>query len=185
MAYSSELITKLGTSIFATDAWCAKEGAWQVELLAEKKMLQGKIFLAFQTISIAASGTAYAALETGDVPVMANIQSVTLVDGTLTIELFEGADLTTGTPVTINNMNRESSEASTVTLSVAPTVNTEGTKLDHLSLGSSGIGNTIVTSSLSARLAWRFKPNTKYLLKLTNNGASDINATFRATIVED
>ena len=185
IAGSGKLIKSDGSIIDILGSWCSHEEAWQVELLAEKKMLQGKIFLLFQQLTVPTSGFVYAALEIGDVPVMANIQSVTLADGLITVELFEEADLTTGTPITANNMNRESSAISSAIFSLAPTVISEGTKLDHLSIGATTIGNAISISTLGAKLAWRLKPNTKYLLKLSNAEATDVDATFRVTIVED
>ena len=185
MGKSGVMVTREGNAVDFTDAFSNIHGAFINQSLALKKLENGNIYLAVAHLTVPASGVAYLGFETGLSNVNVNLQSMTLSSDIVIAEMFEGSDFTTGTAVNINNMNRRSTNTSTVTISTAPTVNSEGTKIDEVSFGSTGIGNSITVSVLDAQLPWAFKTNTKYLFKLTNNGASDVDVIVRMVILED
>ena len=185
MGKSGVMVTREGNAVDFTDAFSNVHGAFVNQSLALKKLENGNIYLAVAQITVPASGDAYVGIETGTGNVCVNIQSMTLSSGIIIAEMFEGSDFTTGTMVNINNMNRRSTNTSTVTVSTAPTVNSEGTKIDEVSFGSTGIGNSITVSVLDAQLPWALKTNTKYLFKLTNSDGNDVDVIVRMVILED
>ena len=103
----------------------------------------------------------------------------------ITVEFFEGATVTaaTGTAAIPSNHNRNSALASGVTLLDAPTVTANGTKFAQVYIpGATGTGGT--RSGASAGVSnseWVLKPNTTYMIKVTNgsSGANDIQVNFQ------
>ena len=185
MGKSGVMVSREGEAVDFTDAFSNTHGAFVNQSLALKKLENGKIFLAVAQITVPASGVAYLGFETGSSNVNVNLQSMALSSGIIIAEMFEDSDFTTGTTVNINNMNRRSTNTSNVTISTAPTVNSEGTKIDEVSFGSEGIGSSITASVLDTQLPWALKTNSKYLLKLTNNNGTDIDVVVRTVILED
>lgn len=94
----------------------------------------------------------------------------------VTIEFFEGATVTasTGTTVIPSNHNRNSSKASGVTFLDAPTVTADGTKFAQVYIpGSSGVGGTRTGNSAgTSDNEWVLKPNTTYMIRVTNGSSS-------------
>ena len=168
-----------------TKGFCVNENAFITEDIAVQKMLEGKIFSTFIETTVTSSNSVYFAFQVGSNAVLANFVSIALGDGLLEIECFEEADISDGTPVRLYNMNRESSNTCEVTILNTPTVNTEGTKIDKIAIGSIAGANGSTTSILNTQLPWRLKPNTTYLVKFTNNDNSDIDIITRITIVND
>ena len=109
---------------------------------------------------------------------------VTSADKVL-IEFYEGATLTaaTGTAVTPSNHNRNSALASTTTLLDAPTVTANGTKFAQVYIpGATGTGGTRTGQSAgTSGSEWVLKPNTVYLIRVTNgsSGSNDIQVNFQ------
>ena len=103
----------------------------------------------------------------------------------VTIEFYEGATVTaaTGTAVTPSNHNRNSATASGVTLLDAPTVTADGTKFAQVYIpGATGIGGTRTGQSAgTSGSEWVLKPNTVYMIKVTNgsSGSNDIQVNFQ------
>ena len=103
----------------------------------------------------------------------------------VTIEFYEGATVTaaTGTAVTPSNHNRNSTLASKVTLLDAPTVTVNGTKFAQVYMpGATGTGSTRTGQSAgTSGSEWVFKPNTVYMVKVTNgsSGSNDIQINFQ------
>ena len=109
---------------------------------------------------------------------------VTSADKVL-IEFYEGATLTaaTGTAVTPSNHNRNSTLTSKVTLLDAPTVTANGTKFAQVYIpGATGTGGTRTGQSAgTSGSEWVLKPNTQYMIKVTNgsSGSNDIQVNFQ------
>ena len=185
MGKSGVMVTREGDAVDFTDAFSNIHGAFINQSLALKKLENGNIYLAVAQITVPASGVAYLGFETGSSNVNVNLQSMTLSSDIVIAEMFEDSEFTTGTTVNINNMNRRSTNVSDVTISTAPTVTSEGTKIDEVSIGSSGIGSSITASVLDAQLPWALKTNTKHLMKFTNDNGTDIDVVVRIIIIED
>ena len=103
----------------------------------------------------------------------------------VTIEFYEGATVTaaTGTAATPSNHNRNSTLASKVTLLDAPTVTADGTKFAQVYIpGATGTGGTRTGASAGvSNSEWVLKPNTVYMVKVTNgsSGSNDIQINFQ------
>ena len=103
----------------------------------------------------------------------------------VTIEFFEGATVTpaTGTAATPSNHNRSSALTSGVTLLDAPTVTANGTKFAQVYIpGATGTGGTRTGQSAgTSGSEWVLKPNTQYMIKVTNgsSGSNDIQVNFQ------
>ena len=103
----------------------------------------------------------------------------------VTIEFYEGATVTaaTGTAATPSNHNRNSALASAVTLLDAPTVTANGTKFAQVYIpGATGTGGTRTGASAGvSNSEWVLKPNTVYMVKVTNgsSGSNDIQINFQ------
>ena len=94
----------------------------------------------------------------------------------ITIEIFEDASVTGGTTYAAKNRNRNSNNTSQVSITINPTVNTEGNIIDKFYVGGgSGISDTTSGAITGNVDEWVLKPDTTYLIKITNNGASDSN----------
>jgi len=152
---------------------------------SEQKLLEGAAFHAFFETVVSAGDNAYFSFTTGPKPIIANIQTFTVNEGVVTIEMFEDADATGGSNVTIFNMDRTNTTPCSVTISNAPTVNAEGIRIDKTSVGSTAIANNVITSIINGYLPWRLKPNTTYLVKFSNADTSDINVITRILMLED
>ena len=103
----------------------------------------------------------------------------------VTIEFYEGATVTaeTGTAVTPSNHNRNSALTSGVTLLDAPTVTADGTKFAQVYIpGATGVGGSRTGASAGvSNSEWVLKPNTVYMIKVTNgsSGSNDIQINFQ------
>ena len=103
----------------------------------------------------------------------------------VTIEFYEGATVTaaTGTAATPSNHNRNSTLASKVTLLDAPTVTADGTKFAQVYIpGATGLGGTRTGASAGvSNSEWVLKPNTVYMIRVTNgsSGSNDIQVNFQ------
>jgi len=87
--------------------------------------------------------------------------------GAVVIQLFEGADATGGTAVTVVNRNRNiSGTANTTLVYHTPTVTTDGTKIVEKWIGNEGFKEDVGGEARgSSELI--LKQNTKYLIRLT------------------
>ena len=109
---------------------------------------------------------------------------VTSADKVL-IEFYEGATVTaaTGAAITPANHDRNSSLTSTTTLLDAPTVTANGTKFAQVYIpGATGTGGTRTGQSAgTSGSEWVLKPNTVYLIRVTNgsSGSNDIQVNFQ------
>lgn len=98
----------------------------------------------------------------------AHVMATTRAGGDLEAFLFEGTVVSAnGTPATISNRNRASAMAPTTALYQAPTITSDGNRIDgDLILG--GTGGVAPGTTQIGRVEWIFKPNTIYLGRLKN-----------------
>lgn len=98
-----------------------------------------------------------------------HIQYYANVGGNATIFLYEDTTFTggTGTLQTLFNKNRNSLNTSSNAVRLNPTVTGVGTLLQPM-LAPGGSGGITNGGSISERWEWVLKPNTNYLLRLTN-----------------
>ena len=87
-------------------------------------------------------------------------------------EILEGATITGGTATTVFNRDRTSTAVTNVAAVVLnPTVNTDGTRIDHQFIPG-GTGGQTVGGSSGPRHEWIFKPSTIYVVRLTNRAGT-------------
>lgn len=147
---------------------------------------EGIFFESYNKFTLAAAGTKLVTLKTPAAKYLhyRPTNLVTSADKVL-IEFYEGATVTaaTGTAVTPSNHNRNSALASGVTLLDAPTVTANGTKFAQVYIpGATGTGGTRTGSSAGvSNSEWVLKPNTTYMIKVTNSssGSNDIQVNFQ------
>jgi len=106
--------------------------------------------------------------------------NVTVSAGAFTIEFFESPTVTSnGTAQTAINLNRQSTNTHNMNIFSSPTVTSNGTLLKSVKIfqtgtGGKGSGNAIVSDK------WLLKPNTDYLVRITNNsgGVAEFVGSF-------
>ena len=87
-------------------------------------------------------------------------------------EILEGATITGGAATTVFNRDRTSTAVTNVAAVVLnPTVNTDGTRIDHQFIPG-GTGGQTVGGSGGTRNEWIFKPSTVYVVRLTNRAGT-------------
>ena len=167
------------------DTFCSATNGIKTISEPEAKLYQGKTFHGYAEMTVSGSETAYLAMTTGSVITTLDIQNFTLENDILKIELFEDAEITGGTPISLVNMDRNSSNTSSASVVKSPTVNSEGTLIDKSTAGSSTPASTTISTIIGGYLPWRLKPNTTYLLKFINDGSSDIDVISRILLIEE
>ncbi len=106
--------------------------------------------------------------------------------GEATYTLIEGADRSTGTPITAVNRNRVSSNTSLVGFSYNPTGGTTdgSTTLFTIHTGSTSQGANIgIEGSSQSPLEWILKPDTKYIITIQTY--ANVRATCGITWIEE
>lgn len=108
--------------------------------------------------------------------------------GDVRIEIFEGPTTSSdGTPVSAPNQNRNSTNTPGLNVFHTPTVSADGTKFwDHwlhpTASGSGGRQEGLVLSPMGTELV--LKPETNYLIKITNNSGATIDLMLRGLFYE-
>ena len=98
--------------------------------------------------------------------------------GPLRIRLFEGVTISAdGTPIAAHNMNRNSSNTSDLKAFDEPTITGEGEEME-IHLAPTGHKEGGLTDTVPVE--WIFKPDTNYLIRLTNGNAQAIEALLEA-----
>ena len=147
---------------------------------------EGIFFESYNKFTLAASAKRVITLKTPTAKYL-HYRPTTLVTSAdkVLIEFYEGATVTaaTGTAVTPSNHNRASALTSGVTLLDAPTVTADGTKFAQVYIpGATGLGGTRTGSSAGvSNSEWVLKPNTTYMIRVTNSssGSNDIQVNFQ------
>jgi len=102
--------------------------------------------------------------------------------GDIDFEAFEGATTSAdGAALTLQNVNRNSSNTPNIVLTAEPTVTDDGTSIFTLWVPptSAGVGNSANgVEGIGQGSEWVLKPSTKYLIRLTNNSGSTIDWSY-------
>lgn len=100
--------------------------------------------------------------------------------GDVDIQAFEGTTVSAdGTPLVVDNLNRNSVITPDMTMFFNPTVTADGTEIHNIWIPptSAGVGQSIQgVSGATAGEEWILKPSTNYLQRITNNSGSTISA---------
>lgn len=140
-------------------------------------------FLSYVSINLPAIpnlGISDGLIVTGAIPPHVKRLQVAASLGPISVDFFEDTVVgVQGTPVPVINANRLTSNVSLVTAFANPTVTTPGTSLGTLLIpGGSIFEGVIGTTGVINELL--IKPNSNYLIRLTNNSGATIegNATL-------
>lgn len=124
--------------------------------------------------AVAAAGNFDVEFNTGAKPVIIKDRQIAFTGAGITINVYEAPTTSAGTAGTVYNLNRVNPVATAVNYKTAPTVSAVGTQIGATTygLGGTGVGQTVVSSFSSPGVERALKPNTKYLLRITNNDAA-------------
>lgn len=99
-------------------------------------------------------------------------------------ELYEGATIANGTPLTPQNKNRNYANVNTVTVILNPTINVAGVRLENGFIPG-GTGPQAAGGVGQDRGEWILKPSTIYLLVITNRAGTSQPMSLRAEWYEE
>lgn len=124
--------------------------------------------------AVAAGGNFDVEFNTGSKPVIIKDRQIAFTGTGITVNVYETPTTSAGTAGTVYNLNRINPVAATVSFKTAPTVTGTGTQVGttNYGIGGSGVGQTVVSAFSSQGAERILKPNTKYLLRITNNDAA-------------
>lgn len=107
--------------------------------------------------------------------------------GAARLALYEGATTSAnGTAMLVANRNRKSADTPTAGIFYGPTVTALGTQLsDEFAPGGEAAGNRTVGSAFPSFEEWILKPNTRYVVRVTNVATVDITASFSLAFYEN
>jgi hypothetical protein len=128
--------------------------------IAHSEIHSGDSFKAYSRQAALGTGTVKYAIEVGADP-MHFVLDIGAYNGSLRVELYEGATFTSGTPLTIQNRNRISTDASVATITSGVTT-TDGALLDEMFVGAAGKSGDNARSESE----WILAPNTTYRVDL-------------------
>lgn len=142
------------------------------------RITKGKEFFGgYQWIDAADSSEKYIRIKTGASKIHGTLNVE--VDGKCLLEFFEDTTINaSGTLITNRNFNRNSSNTSNLELYYDTTTTNDGTKLGGKVFGSSSTGGFFGTSAsggLIEGVNWFLKPNSEYVLKVTNQAGETTN----------
>jgi len=151
-----------------------------VKSIVEEALADGRLFtVGFTTPSLAAAGTYLFGVTTGGRPVEYMDRSYVSDVTAFFVELFE-IPYSAGSPVLGLNRNYAIGGNGPVTHASAPTATPAGTPVATVrALASASTGNAQAQVPENER--YILKPNTQYVLRLTNQGSGAGTITFRWT----
>ena len=148
---------------------------------------EGRAFTVSQEGTVAAGALVNMLGRTGDKDVHFQGFQVSASDGNISVRLYEAPTITAdGTPIVIIARNRANSLVPTHTVFAGPTVTTPGTVLEHSHVYSTGSQGSHLSAGQGALSEdWVLKPNTDYLIQITNNGTVDLDFVAKFVWSED
>lgn len=106
-------------------------------------------------------------------------------EGKILVEVFEEADLTGGNNnVFVENLNRTSNKTPGTNVLDSPTVNDTGVKIYEQVFGSTGAAQNTKSGGVSEGSKFVFKPDTEYLVRVTNQSSTESDIGFLAEFFE-
>lgn len=151
-----------------------------IKTIVEEALAEGRLYtVGHTTASMAAAATYLVGFTTGSRPVEYMDRSYVSDVTAFFVELFENG-YTVGTTITPVNRNYPIGGVGPVSYVSTPTATIAGTPLATVrALASSSTGNAQAQVPENER--YILKPNTQYVLRLTNQGANAGTITFRWT----
>lgn len=124
--------------------------------------------------AVAAGANFDVEFQTGAKPVVIKNRQVAFTGTGITANVYEAPTTSAGTAGTVYNLNRRNPVTATASYKAAPTVTATGTQAGATTygLGGSGVGPSVVSAFAASGVERVLKPNTKYLLRITNNDAA-------------
>lgn len=107
--------------------------------------------------------------------------------GQCQLYLYEAANISGGTSVAVNNMNRNSAHVPATVVTYAPTVTNVGTAplVDGRVLPGGTNPNSRVGGGVRSGTEWELKPNTEYLFRVNNNSGAGIVISIGVEFYEE
>ncbi len=124
--------------------------------------------------SLAAGANFDVEFQTGAKPVIVKGRQISFTGTQITATVFEAPTTSGGSAATVYNLNRINPVATTCTVKTGITVSATGTQISAptYGIGSAGTGNSVNGTYAVDGAERVLKPNTKYLLRITNNDAA-------------
>lgn len=131
---------------------------------------EGRMYGAVYTTTAIAAGASYdLGILTGNSTMIYIPSTVVTSADSVTIGVYEGSTVTGGTTLASSSRQRNSTRASAVTLKTAPTVSDVGTFVISSFIGGvAGNPQSRQGGTLSGGNKMVLKPNTQYIIRLTN-----------------
>lgn len=146
---------------------------------------QGRMFLAqYENGALGNDGTLDILISTGDATVHLQGVEIAVGGGPDRLQIYEGVTTSNdGTGLTVLNKNRRSSNTPDAALYHTPTVTDLGTELDDIVFITAGRRAGAV-SVVGRGEEWVLQPNTKYLIRLTNQSGGVQQAQLHVLFYE-
>lgn len=155
--------------------------ALETKSTAEEQLSSGVLFtINYTTPSIGAAGTYLVGFITGSRPVVYMNRLYTATVNEAFVELYE-LTYTAGTPIPAGNRNFVIGGSGPVSYVAAPTATISGTPVATTKLIGSSTSGTSTVQLFSDSEFYILKPNTRYVLRLTNQDSNAGIITFRWT----
>lgn len=124
--------------------------------------------------AVAAGASFDIEFQTGTKPVIIKDRQVAFTGAGITINAYEAPTTSAGTAGTVYNPNRRNPIAATASYKTAPTVTAPGSQFGATTygFGGTGVGPSSVSAFATPGMERVLKPNTRYLLRITNNDAA-------------
>jgi len=150
-----------------------------------KRCFDGYVYHGYAKYTIDAEATAYLQIKTGGDAVCFMVDSIVTDGDKMTLKMYEGPTVTDGTTaVPLINRNRTSSNTSSVNAYSDPSGISGGTQIDEFYVGGT-VGQKIVGGDvLTAQKPLHFKPNTDYVISITNDGSASSTILLRFSVIE-
>jgi len=148
----------------------------------------GKLFTIGERKTIGTQTSIYLSCQTGSKYATIRTAELNSTIGNIQMDFYEDATITaeTGTALNIVNQNRNSTQTIEAVGLYNPTVTDEGTLLHSILIGGGTGGPTSQGFSNTTQRGWKLKPNTVYILKITNPSTSTpANVGYDITLNED
>ena len=147
----------------------------------------GTAFTVSNTGTIAPAATISMLGRTGAKEVHFHGFQIAASDGNMSVHMYEAPTVTAeGTPIAIIARNRISDILPTHSVFAAPTVTDVGIMLEHSHVFSTGSqGSHLAGGAGALSEDWLFKPNTDYLIQITNDGSVDLDFLAKFVWSED
>lgn len=148
---------------------------------------EGRAFVVSQDGSLLSGASLYMLGKVGAKEAHFHGFNISASDGDISVHLYENPTVTAdGTPAVAVNKNRRSTNVATLEVFGGATVSSDGTVLEHdHTYGTGGVGSNTSGGTGALDEDWVLAPNTNYLVKIDNHGASTVEFTAKFTWSEN